>query len=166
MSSVGDFDVGAPQRNFFREFTPWTPWSKREETPDGHGFRVHEYAGIYLLAHFDKPPPGAAVHTQPEILYVGEGLWLRRRWNQFERSARLGLGGHSGGHSYRARVAERFADFWLKLHVAALPIWFGDAKQRRSAEDWTQAYRLYVERRILWELTCARAGTHNLLNAK
>lgn len=166
MASVEDFDQGAPERNFFRQFTAWTPWSKRDALPDGHGFKVGEYAGVYLLAHFDKPPSGPAEHTHAEILYVGEGQWLGRRWYQFERSARLGLGGHSGGHSYRARVGERFSELWPKIHVAALPIWFGDSKRRRSAEDWTQTYRLYAEWRILWELTSARSGTHNLLNAR
>jgi hypothetical protein len=163
MVTVDDFDRGTPQRNFFREFTVWAPWSARDQVPDGHGYRIAEYSGVYLFAHFEKTPVGSANILDEAIFYVGEALWLADRWRQFERSARHGKSGHSGGHSYRDKFG---TTRWSQLHVAALPIWFGDAKQPRSAEDWTQAYRLCVERRVIWELTVARNGTHRLLNRK
>jgi hypothetical protein len=161
---VRNFDDDSPHRNFFREFKPWHPWSARHELDDGRGHKVYEYPGVYLLAHFaDRQSEGPVDYLSREIVYVGEGSWLRRRWEQFETSARYGLPGHSGGHSYR----ERFnTSRWNELYVAALPIWFGDETLPRSAEDWTQMYRLYVERRILWQLTVSRGGTHGLLNRK
>jgi hypothetical protein len=165
-----DFDKGSSQTNFFREFTSWWPWSKRQEVPDGHGYKAADYAGVYLLAHFDgNAPGGAATHLDDQIIYVGEGSRLRGRWRQFERSARHGLSGHSGGFSYRDAFG---GDRWDQLHVAALPIWFGDDSQPSSSEPWTQAYRLYVERRILWDLTVHRqrepydGATRVLLNLK
>ena len=163
LRTVRGVDEGSPQQNYFREFKPWRPWSARLELDDGHGHRLHEYPGVYLLAHFGTVPPEPVDYLDDGIVYVGEGSWLRRRWEQFEMSARAGLPGHSGGHSYR----ERFGNaHWDELYVAALPIWFGDETLPRSAEDWTQTYRLYAERRILWELTGKRGGTHNLLNRK
>jgi hypothetical protein len=158
------FDDHSPQQNFFREFMPWRSWDTRLDHEDGHGHKVHEYPGVYLLAHFvDRPPEGVVDFLNDEIVYVGEGLWLKRRWEQFEASALYGLSGHSGGHSYRNRFK---GTRWTDLYVAALPIWFGDEKLPRSAEDWTQTYRLYIERRILWELTGRRGGTHRLLNRR
>ena len=159
------FDNEAPMQNYFREFTPWVRWALRHEMSDDEGFSIAEYAGIYLLAHFDvnTTRPGPANHLDAAIVYVGEGYWLRRRWDQFERSATRERDGHSGGHRYRSTFGNAT---WNQLYVAALPIWFGDARQPRSAEGWTHAYRLYVERRILWELTSARGGEHGLLNRK
>ncbi len=159
-----NFDEDSPQRNFFREFKFWHPWSSRYEIDDGYGHKVHQYPGVYLLAHFtERPPEGPVDYLHDNIVYVGEGSWLRRRWKQFEASALHGLLGHSGGHSY---YAEFKSSHWKELYVAALPIWFGEETLPRSAEDWTQMYRLYVERRILWELTVRRGGTHKLLNRK
>jgi hypothetical protein len=149
-----DFDEGSPQRNFFRAFTGWWPWARRSAIPDGHGYKIDEYSGVYLLAHFAEPPPeGPASHLDDAIMYVGEGAWLRRRWRQFERSAQRGLPGHHGGFAYLGEYGDTR---WGELHVAALPIWFGE--RLRSAEPWTRAYRLHAERRILWELTVHRNG--------
>lgn len=158
-----DFDAGSPEKNFFRHFTKWRRWRERREIPDGHGYKVESYAGVYLLAHFTSAPKRPASHLDDAIIYIGDGSWLRRRWEQFEASALHGLPGHSGGHSYRDRFG---AGLWDRLHVAVLPIWFGKNDQPRSAEEWTQVFRLYVERRILWELTIKRGGTHGLLNKK
>lgn len=161
---IHSFDAGSPEQNFFREFTPWTPWSNRATLDDGHGYKVQKYAGVYLLAHFSGvPPTGPADPLANEILYVGEAGRLKERWVQFENSAYLGLRGHSGGHHYRHTFGSKH---WPRLFLAALPVWFGNATQAQSSEDWTQAFRLHAERRIIWELTVKRGGTHELLNRK
>lgn len=163
MTTKVDFDAGAAEKNFFRSFTRWLPWQSRDEEKDQWGYHVHEYPGVYLLAHFDgDAPKGVADYTDPAIIYVGEALWLQRRWRQFIESACYGRSGHSGGHSYRAKYKTKL---WSKLYVAALPIWFGK-DTRRSLEDWTQAFRHYVERRVIWEITMSRGGTNGLLNRK
>jgi len=150
------FDDGAPKQNFFRSFSPWAKWAERERLDDGHGFSVHDYSGVYLLAHFDnRPPSGTAEYLDDAIFYVGEAVWLKRRWRQFQDSARDGLPGHSGGHTYRATFKPSKLS---RLYVAAMPVWFGDAKLPRSEEDWTQSFRLYVERSIIWGLTVRQAA--------
>ncbi len=147
----------------FDEFTPWAPWTSRGVLTDPKGdYPVSTYPGVYLLGRFSRGvPQGPADYLSAGVVYVGEGHNLGRRWYQFEKSAFRAKPGHSGGWSYRARYASDSQD----LYVAALPIWFG-GDMHASAEDWTQAYRLYVERYIIWELTAARGGAHGLLNGK
>lgn len=149
-------------KNTFRKFSPWVRWGEREALVDSDGNAYSTYPGVYLLAHFARIPSAPADYLSKEIIYVGEGKLLGRRWYDFERSATLGNSGHSGGHSYRR---EHGQDQWSRLCVAALPTWFG-ADDHSSEEDWTQSYRLYVERRIIWELTVTRRGKHKLLNKK
>jgi len=157
-----DFDNGAKETNVFRDFSDWAPWEQRKNLLDPvWNSRLAVYPGVYILAHFDKSPVGTADYLDDAIFYVGEGGHLGRRWYQFERSALEGKSGHSGGFSYQTKYGKQL---WKKLHIAALPVWFGDRDE--SIEDWTQVYRLYVERRILWEITMKRNGRHGLLNNK
>jgi hypothetical protein len=158
-----DFDADAVVRCCFDEFTPWVPWAKRAGlTETKWNYAVATYPGVYLLARFDRTPPvGSADYLASGVVYVGEGRNLGRRWNQFEDSAFGGKSGHSGGWAYRRKYGSEANG----IHVAALPIWFGN-DLHASAEDWTQTYRLYVERRIVWEVTVARGGAHGLLNKK
>jgi hypothetical protein len=76
-------------------FTNWTRWTDRT--------RINgvEKPGVYVLAHFAKPPSTVELQTQ-EIIYIGEtcGQSLRQRWGQFHRCAFEGKDGHSGGITY------------------------------------------------------------------
>jgi hypothetical protein len=163
MPSKIPFDVGAGLRCCFDEFSPWAAWATREQVAEGTWhYPVHFYPGVYLLARFGvAAPTGPADYLAPEIVYVGHGRRLGRRWKQFDQSAFHAKPGHSGGWSY----GKRYGGKAKTLYVAALPMWFG-AHDSESAEDWTHAYRLYVERRIIWEITVAKGGKHGLLNDK
>lgn len=165
------FDNGSSKRNLFRTFSRWVRWQDRVTLIDkslaslGTGAPsrpVGSYPGLYLLAHFRRAPVGAADYLDRNIVYVGEGDPLSRRWYQFERSALHGLPGHSGGHSYRREFGDRA---WSNLHVSALPICFGTV-ETESLPGWTRAYRLHVERAIIWERTKTGNGKHGLLNKK
>ena len=157
------FDGGAPLPCAFDELSPWSPWTLRATLKEAKwGYPIATYPGVYLLARFSAaPPPGAADYLDGGIVYMGEARNLGVRWRQFENSAFLAKPGHSGGWAYRLAYATDPHD----LYVAALPIWFGN-DVHVSTEDWTQSYRLYVERRIIWEITVARNGLHGLLNRK
>ena len=163
MPSKIDFDADAATRCSFDEFTPWVPWAERGHLKElKWAYAVATYPGVYLLGKFDRgAPEGPADYLTPGVVYVGEARNLGRRWSQFEDSAFRAMPGHSGGWSYRLKYGADASS----LYVAALPIWFGDDKHV-SAEDWTQAYRLYVERRIVWEIAVVRKGAHGLLNRK
>ena len=161
-SKIG-FDAGAALPCCFNEFTTWVPWSDRGALKEFRWhYQIATYPGVYLLGRFQRgAPKGPADYLAAGIVYVGEARNLGRRWSQFDDSAFKARPGHSGGWSYRAA----YGDTPSRLYVAALPIWFGD-DLHLSSEDWTQSYRLYVERRIVWEITVARKGSHGLLNRR
>jgi hypothetical protein len=145
----------------FREFTAWAPWAKRSELRTRRwGDRVDGYGGVYLLSHDPAPTDTPADPLGGNIIYVGEGGWLQRRWGYFERSARDGKDGHSGGHSYRERFG---SEHWSSLHVAAFPVWFGE--EDTCDERLLDAYRLAVERAIILA-QCALGQGNQLLNKK
>jgi hypothetical protein len=161
------FDVDAPEPNIAGEFTPWFPWSARLKMPDGFGGHVHEYGGVYVLAHFPGAvPSGPADFLDDAVVYVGEGAHLMRRWYEFERSAYHGLSGHSGGHSHRAWCAKSGAT-WDTLHVAAYPIWFESEGATDAPASLARRFRLYLEQMLLWKLAAHRRGKQlPLLNVK
>lgn len=159
-------DADAPEQNVAGFFSAWTPWSERLTVPDGFGGHIHEYGGVYLLAHFAKTPAGAADSLDDAIVYVGEANDLKRRWYDFERSALYGLTGHSGGHTHRQwREATRIG--WETLHVAALPVWFESEGDTDAPLSMTRRFRLHAQQLVLWRLAAHRRGRHlTLLNVK
>jgi hypothetical protein len=160
-------DADAPEPNVASHFSSWVPWGQRLTIPDGHGGHAHEYGGVYLLAHFDDAPAaGPANALDDAIVYVGEGGYLKRRWYDFERSAYLGVSGHSGGHSHRA-WREKSGARWETLHVAAFPIWFESEGTTDASASLARRFRLYVEQLLLWRLSGHRRGRGlTLLNVK
>jgi hypothetical protein len=101
MSRPRRLDSAAPERNVVGLLSPWCPWDARRDISDGHDGFAYQYGGVYLLAHFSRPPRNQpADPLDDRIVYIGEGRHLGRRWYQFERSAKRGFSGHSGGHSY------------------------------------------------------------------
>ena len=160
-------DADAPEPNVAEDFSPWFPWAARLTIPDGHGGHVHEYGGVYLLAHFvGAPPVGPASMLDDAIVYVGEGGHLKRRWYDFERSAFHGHNGHSGGHSHRTWRGQ-VGTSWDTLHVAALPIWFESEGSTDAPLSLTRRFRLHVEQVCLWRLVAHRHGRSlPLLNVK
>jgi hypothetical protein len=150
-----DLGIQPPKPNVVTTFSPWFEWGARTTMPDGYGGYLHEYGGVYLLAHFAKRPSlGAANILDDSIVYVGEGSLLVRRWNQFERSALLGSNGHSGGHSHR-QWRDATGVSWKTLYVSAFPVWFDPSDSVDPAVLETR-YRRYVEQLVLWRLTCHR----------
>jgi hypothetical protein len=162
-------DADAPEPNVAGHFSSWVPWRDRLTIPDGHSGHVHDYGGVYLLAHFrGETPAGAADLLDDAIVYVGEGGHLKRRWYDFERSAHVGVAGHSGGHSHR-RWREETGTAWETLQVAAFPIWFASEGDTDAPASLARRFRLYVEQSVLWKLAGHRRGLGRnlaLLNVK
>lgn len=77
-------------------FTTWLPWRDRGQLLGG------DRPGVYLLAHFDARPPTSVNPCDAEVIYIGETCQqsLQERLRAFDRSARTGASGHSGGRTY------------------------------------------------------------------
>ncbi len=94
-------------------FSPWSPWNKRASLHRANA------PGVYLLAHWDSPPPGPANPEAREIIYVGETTRpLKKRWSEFHTSATTAEKAHSGGRTYH----KIFAGHIENLYVAAFPV--------------------------------------------
>ena len=90
----------AGQSTWFDTFSQWMPFSQRSDALDQWGYRMVDYPGVYLLAHFpDGPPEGPADFHHDAIIYVGLSKDLAARLYAFERSMD-GRYGHAGGTSY------------------------------------------------------------------
>ncbi len=156
MPTTIDLHAGSPRTSWFTELSPWAPWAARLTLrPPWPGDRLDCYGGVYLLAHFQAGSrQGPADYLDPEIVYVGESGHFRRRWNDFARTVRGGTG-HAGGRSYRGRFGALGAD----LHVAALGVWISNNQTSSTPDEpWTTAYRLHVERHVIWTITHTRNG--------
>ena len=131
------------------KFRPWTLWLHRGDI-DGS-----ELPGIYLLARFKCVVPKRVDPLDAEVVYVGEtsGQDLNARWYQFNRSAFEGKFGHSGGKSYREKVAKTPTS----LYLAALPVDFG--------EPLSSTFIRYIERLVLLEYVC-KHGMRPICNIK
>jgi hypothetical protein len=125
-------------RNVVDAFLGWVPWTKRTTLMlPSRKYSVVEYPGVYLFADFSgaQPEPGAS-YLDPAIFYVGEtGRPLGRRWYDYHRAA-------------------WFSEAWGKsaddVWVAAFPTWIGEHDEV-TPEPLTKQFRLYTERRIIWQ---------------
>lgn len=161
-------DSASPERNVVGSLSPWCRWDARRSITDGHDGVAYEYGGVYLLAHLGAAPAGVpADPCDDRIVYIGEGSHLGRRWYQFERSAKRGLPGHSGGHSYRV-WAKRNKVPWDTLYVAAYPIWFASEGDTNDPTSLAKRFRLFLEQKLLLDLVAHRRDRSelHLLNAK
>lgn len=114
-------------------FSCWFPWKQRSNIKNSME------PGVYMLAKFIAVPPGNANPLDDNIIYVGETCRsLRRRWDQFERSAFHSKQGHSGGRNYR-RI---YGDIGQHLYVAAMPVTIPDNTLRSS-------FIRFVERKLI-----------------
>ena len=165
MASLKDLGFLIPGENVRQDFTRWVPWTNRLDEPET-GHPLHEYSGVYLLAHIEgKAPDGSADPTDARVIYVGEGGHLGRRWYNFQRSVGA-RSGHSGGHSYR----ERFKRTTPRptLHVATFPVWLRESEPEPDPSDprtLTCRLRHHIEQGLLWHHYYSKCGS-NLLNRK
>lgn len=165
MASLRELGFEIPKENVRPEFTPWIPWTERL-TVDEEGYKLHEYSGVYLLAHIDGTPPrGDADPMDRRIIYVGEGGGFKQRWYNFQRSVGH-KPGHSGGHAYRLRYKQKTP--LETLYVSAFPVWLKKSEPDPDPTDprsLTCRLRHYVEQGLLWHHYYAKAGSE-LLNRK
>lgn len=105
-------------------FSQWYSWSSRDDISV-----LLSRPGIYLLAHSKHRAPTLNANSLPQqIIYIGESCnqTLTTRLNQFDRSARTGTSGHSGGKSYYENFQPRmlkkiFLSFWTPNGRARFP---------------------------------------------
>ncbi len=134
-------------------FSPWVPWAERNSIDNAH------LPGLYLLAHWDEPPPRIADPLAREVINIGgttEGS-LMGRWYQFHRSAFQGKPGHKDGMRYHQIFgddpqAER------RLYVAAF-VPEGLPRELRAL------FIRYTTARLLWE-SARRWGAPPVCNAQ
>jgi hypothetical protein len=134
--------------NVVSRFYGWSRWADRFNIllPGATGtWKAHEYPGVYLFAEFGTAPPHVS-STDDAIFYVGEtGRTLAQRWGEYEGWIR-GVWNKDPEHVF----------------VAAFPTWIG-RDNKSTPEPLTKQFRLYTERRIIWEHV--RTG-HLLLNTR
>ena len=157
--TVKGFDDLSTEQNFFREFGPWSPWAFRNRLDDGHENKVKDYPGVYLLGFLLGRPVTSirALSTSARARgSVADGTSFRR---QRDVACVVTLVDSTTTEPSSVPTGENYTSLPSRSGSGADDL-------ARSAEDWTQMFRLYVERRILWELTVDRRGTHLLLNQK
>ncbi len=124
------------------EFSRWRRWAERGN------LKGSDRPGVYILARYPNPTnvPSTLANSQAkEVLYIGEtcNQSLKRRWYQFDRSADLGNGNHSGGNTYHSKIGDNRDT----LYVAVFPIFLPDKPKRDT-------FIRYVERKLLWNYVC------------
>ncbi len=136
--SMGTRVIAIPQI----EFSIWFPWDQRNHVPDC------ELPGVYALAHFQGAPEGTADPLDPCIRYIGQSCsrgGVRGRLALFDRSARTGKNGHSGGRTYH----EKFGAVNSGLYVSVFSV------SRLHPVFVRNAYILFVERELIWKFSIA-----------
>ena len=168
------------------EFSEWTPWEERNVIPNIN------CPGVYLIARFDNDelPVGPAEHMESRIAYIGmtgtrSYKTLRNRWNAFQRSAFQGKSAHAGGNSYRkSKLPQTSEGLFVAAYAHIRPlnrlvtgneVITVDAQKLQDLLDkigydpalgnpLNCAWRLYVERRCLFEYALANNGKLPLCN--
>lgn len=120
--------------NIVQGFLPWVPWIERHKIPvPNHHQSAHEYPGVYLFLESEHSPANVTDYRDRRIIYVGESDNLGSRWRAYQRW---------------------IPDVWCmplnRIWVAAFPTWLGHDPE--SPHPLTVQFRLYTERRIIWEL--------------
>jgi len=131
-------------------FSNWIQWTDRAKISGV------EKPGIYVLAHFAKPPSTVDLQAQ-EIIYIGETCdqSLRQRWGQFHRCAFEGKDGHSGGITYWKLFDGKHIE---RLFVAAFPV-------DSLSDALRPLFIRYVERKLILEYA-VKWGTAPKCNRK
>lgn len=172
---VGNVEI--PADNVQQAFTPWAHWEQRFDLgvprPDvvnkkGRPYKLHEYGGVYLLAHFRAANVPKRVDPLDEnIIYVGETGLFSSRWRSFQRAAASADGrGHSGAISYRNKYG---VGLKKGLYLSALSTWFPAEEEDEATETaWSPSrrLRLRIEAELLWHLARSRTQDRWLLNRK
>jgi hypothetical protein len=119
-------------------FSDWICWDMRSYL---NGL---EHPGVYVLAIFEDDPPTQVNPETREIIYVGETCSnsLRKRLEQFNRSAFLGKKVHSGGRTYRRIIGGSGQHLFVSIISAN---WLDDITRPQ--------YIRYLERKLIWDYT-------------
>ena len=161
------------------EFSEWTSWKDRTEIPNKN------FPGVYLLARFDvdQPPRGPASHMDPHIIYIGvtgtrSNTALSSRWSAFHRTAFKDKGGHAGGRTYlKNELPQTIEGLYVAAMAQMQPLNLrpreGDTNnvmvslsekcmdmlmQIDLSDPMNRSWRLYVERRCLFEFSIFNGG--------
>lgn len=123
------------------KFLPWEKWINQRKLFKDKNYPT-KYPGVYLLANSGKVP--TSVNPIPEcICYIGETRrTLRKRLNDFHRSAFENKRGHSGGKTYGKNFLKK--NVGKELYCSIYPVKHKD-KQIRDA------HILYIERKLIWD---------------
>ena len=116
-------------------FSIWKHWGIRNSLKNINN------PGVYLLAHFDRPPQGNANPLEKDIIYMGETCdqTLRERLNSFNRCGFNGKKGHSGGVSYWKKYKGKREEN-LYVSIFSIPSKWGNLRS---------LYIRYLERKLI-----------------
>ena len=128
-------------RNSNKRFSSWVKWENR------NSFSGIMKPGVYLLAHSTNVPSGHPNPLSKKIVYIGETTrqTLKKRLDQFDKSAFSQKNLHSGGKTYRNTPRNKLLELGKHLLVAIGPY------QIPKKEDLTESYIKYLERKLIWE---------------
>ena len=172
------------------EFSKWIPWERRDLISDSTYPGVYLIARF----DSDEPPDGPAIHMDAHIVYIGmtgtrSFQTMKNRLSAFHRSVFEGKSAHAGGNSYRnSELSQTTEGLYVAAFAHTRPLKLSvkrkakvevsreyleqlkrqvDKKAVENAElgDVTNcAWRLYVERRCLFEFALANNGKLPLCN--
>jgi hypothetical protein len=123
------------------------PWAARTKIDVPHPrwtSPAHHYCGVYLFADSPDCPGDFTDWRDERIIYVVESEHLGNRWRAYAR--------------WIPETWDRQLD---RIWVSAFPIWLGD--DDHDPGPLTDQFRLYTERRIIWDLVQQAV---KLLNAR
>lgn len=118
------------------KFSPWVRWKDRETLAGIQG------SGVYLLAHYKRPPSGSANPKTSKIIYIGETTkqTLKKRLEDFNRAAfKCNTPRHSGGKTYSKQFGKK------KINQLFVAVFAPDVQNSPLGPFFIQ----YLERRLL-----------------
>lgn len=115
-------------------FTRWKKWTAR------HDLQSTRSPGIYIMAHLKRVPRTGTDPRARAVVYIGQtcGQTLRKRLDQFHKSASTGKRAHSGGRRYY----RTFGGVQPELYFAVLPVIYGRPRLRDAAIQLLESYLL------------------------
>ncbi|MBI4330619.1 MAG: hypothetical protein HY673_05010 [Chloroflexi bacterium] len=129
----------------------WEPWATRYKLP-------LDDVGVYILAKYPSGPPPKVQPLAQEVVYFGEtkpGVTtsLKKRLNDFDRTAFRGGTGHGGAENYKKAFP---GDDGHDLYVAVCPVCWIPPAQPDDYSGLDSNPEFFVPKLVIPLETCFR----------